>query len=110
MTQNPRIVSNNELHEAGLAVRTRAKTRKPSMYRVMLLNDDFTPMEFVIHALERIFHKSRQEATEIMMKVHTEGVGTAGIYSYEVAETKVDQVMMLARKNEHPLQCTLEKD
>lgn len=108
-------ISNTTKHhddalESGLALKTRTKTRKPSMYRVLLLNDDFTPMEFVIHVLERVFHRSRQDASEIMMKVHNEGTGVAGIYTYEIAETKLDTVMMLARKNEHPLQCTLEKD
>lgn len=115
MTQKNRIIAsrpvdNNEAFEDGLAVKVRPKSKKPSMYKVLLLNDDFTPMEFVIHVLERFFHKSREEASKIMMHVHSRGVGIAGVYTYEVAETKVDQVMVLARKHEHPLQCTLEKD
>ena len=96
--------------EVGVLTRTRTKTKKPAMYRVLLLNDDFTPMEFVIHILERFFSKNREEATEIMFQVHRRGVGVCGIYTYEVAETKVNLVMDYARKNEHPLQCTMEKE
>jgi ATP-dependent Clp protease adaptor protein ClpS len=97
---------------AGAAVitRTRTQTKRPNMYRVLLLNDDYTPMEFVVHILERFFHKNRQEATRIMLHVHQKGVGVCGVYSYEVAETKVTQVMDFARQHQHPLQCTLEKD
>ena len=94
----------------GLLTRTRPKSKKPSMYKVLLLNDDFTPMDFVIHVLERFFSKDRQEATEIMLQVHRKGVGICGVYTYEVAETKATQVMDFARKNEHPLQCTVEQD
>jgi ATP-dependent Clp protease adaptor protein ClpS len=93
----------------GLLTRTRAVTKKPGQYRVLLLNDDFTPMEFVVHVLETFFGKNRQEATEIMLHVHRKGVGVCGTYTYEVAETKVSLVMDYARKNEHPLQCTMEK-
>lgn len=96
--------------DIGLLTRTRPVTKKPSMYRVLLLNDDFTPMDFVIHVLERFFSKDRQEATEIMMHVHRKGVGVCGTFTYEVAETKVNLVMDYARKNEHPLQCTMEKE
>lgn len=96
--------------DVGVLTRTRVETKKPAMYRVLLLNDDFTPMEFVVHVLERFFSKTREEATEIMLHVHRQGVGTCGVYTYEVAETKVTQVMDFARKNEHPLQCTLEKE
>ena len=93
-----------------LLLKTRTKTQKPGLYKVLLLNDDYTPMEFVIHILERFFNKNKHEATDIMLKVHNDGVGVAGMYTYEVAETKVDQVMTLARKNEHPLQCTMERE
>ena len=86
------------------------ETAEPPLYRVILLNDDYTPMEFVVHILERFFNKSRQEATRIMMHVHRRGVGICGVYTYEVAETKVTQVMDFARQHQHPLQCTLEKD
>ncbi len=96
--------------EVGILTRTRIKPKKPAMYRVLLLNDDFTPMDFVIHILERFFSKNKQEATEIMMHVHRRGVGVCGVYTYEVAETKVNLVMDYARKNEHPLQCTMEKE
>ncbi len=96
--------------DVGVMTRTRAKTKKPSMYRVLLLNDDFTPMDFVVHVLEKFFSKNRQEATEVMLQVHRRGVGVCGTYTYEVAETKVNLVMDYARKNEHPLQCTMEKE
>lgn len=109
-TMQARPVNNNEAYEDGLALKVKTRTKKPSMYKVMLLNDDFTPMEFVVYVLERVFRKSRTEATDIMLKVHQDGVGVAGVFTYEVAETKVDQVMNLARKNEHPLQCTMERD
>jgi len=93
-----------------VVVKARPKTRKPAMYKVLMLNDDYTPMEFVVHVLERFFQKSREEATRIMLHVHRRGVGVCGVYTYEVAETKVTQVMDLARQNQHPLQCTIEKD
>lgn len=94
----------------GLATETRVKTKKPSMYRVLLLNDDYTPMEFVVFVLEQFFNKNREQATRIMLHVHQKGVGVCGVYTFEVAETKVAQVMDLARRNEHPLQCTMEKE
>lgn len=96
--------------ETGVATRTKPKTKKPSMYRVLLLNDDYTPMEFVILVLEHFFHKSREEATRIMLHVHNYGVGVCGVFTYEVAETKVAQVLDLAQRNEHPLQCTMERE
>lgn len=96
--------------QTGLLLKARPRTRKPSMYKVMLLNDDYTPMEFVVVVLERFFNKSRQEATDIMLAVHRRGVGLCGIYTHEVAETKVHQVMDFARANEQPLQCTMEKE
>jgi ATP-dependent Clp protease adaptor protein ClpS len=82
----------------------------PDSWKVVLLNDDYTPMEFVVHILERFFNKNREEATRIMLHVHRRGVGICGVYTYEVAETKVTQVMDFARQHQHPLQCTLEKD
>ncbi|HEX7390280.1 MAG TPA: ATP-dependent Clp protease adapter ClpS [Acidiphilium sp.] len=94
----------------GVATRTRVKTRKPALYKVLMLNDDYTPMEFVIHVLERFFSKSREEATRIMLHVHRRGVGVCGVFTYEIAETKVTQVMDLARQSQHPLQCTIEKE
>ena len=92
-----------------VAAKTRAKTKRPNLYRVLLLNDDYTPMEFVVHVLERFFQKGREEATRIMLHVHQHGVGECGIYTFEVAETKVTQVMDFARKHQHPLQCVMEK-
>jgi len=99
-----------ETPNSGVAVKARPKTRKPAMYKVLMLNDDYTPMEFVVHVLERFFQKTREEATRIMLHVHRRGVGVCGVFTYEVAETKVTQVMDLARQNQHPLQCTIEKD
>jgi ATP-dependent Clp protease adaptor protein ClpS len=95
--------------ETGVVTRTKPKTKKPSMYKVIMLNDDFTPMEFVILVLERFFSKSQEESTQIMLHVHQKGVGVCGVFTYEVAESKVQQVMDLARQHQHPLQCTLEK-
>jgi ATP-dependent Clp protease adaptor protein ClpS len=96
--------------QTGVVVKAKPKTKKPSMYKVLMLNDDYTPMEFVVHVLERFFGKSREEATRIMLHVHHRGVGICGVFTYEVAETKVTQVMDFARQHQHPLQCTLEKD
>lgn len=95
--------------DLGVATKTRAKTKKPSPYKVLILNDDYTPMEFVVLVLKRFFNMDIDEATRVMLHVHQKGVGVCGTFSYEVAETKVTQVMDFARKNEHPLQCTLEK-
>ena len=100
----------NDEGRTGALTLTRVRTKKPSMYKVLMLNDDYTPMEFVVHVLERFFQKSREEATRIMLHVHRRGVGVCGVYTYEVAETKVTQVMDLARQNQHPLQCTIEKE
>jgi ATP-dependent Clp protease adaptor protein ClpS len=95
----------------GTAVITKTKpqTKRPSLYRVLLLNDDYTPMEFVVHVLERFFNKDHEAAHRIMMHVHQHGIGECGVYTYEVAETKVTQVMDFARKHQHPLQCVMEK-
>ena len=93
-----------------IATKTRPKTKKPSMYKVLVLNDDYTPMEFVVMLLQSVFHKSKEEATSIMLHVHQRGVGVCGVYSYDVAETKVAHVMDIARRNEHPLQATMERD
>ncbi len=96
--------------KTGLVTKTRPKTKKPNLYKVLLLNDDYTPMEFVVHVLEKYFSKGREEATRIMLHVHHKGVGICGVYTYEVAETKVTQVMDFSRQHGHPLQCTMEKD
>jgi ATP-dependent Clp protease adaptor protein ClpS len=96
--------------QTGVITRTAPKTKKPSLYKVLLLNDDYTPMEFVVHVLERFFNKGREEATRIMLHVHQKGIGICGVYTFEVAETKVTQVMDFARQHQHPLQCTMEKE
>ncbi|HUJ36317.1 MAG TPA: ATP-dependent Clp protease adapter ClpS [Hyphomicrobium sp.] len=93
----------------GLATKTRPKTKKPSLYKVLLLNDDYTPMEFVVHVLEKFFQKDVEAATKIMLHVHHHGIGECGVFTYEIAETKVTQVMDFARKHQHPLQCVMEK-
>jgi len=93
-----------------IAVRKKPATKKPAMYKVFLLNDDYTPMEFVVLVLESFFNKGREEATRIMLHVHRKGMGLCGVYTYEVAETKVAQVMDAARAAQHPLQCTMEKE
>jgi ATP-dependent Clp protease adaptor protein ClpS len=96
--------------KVGVVTKTRPKTKKPSLYKVLLLNDDFTPMEFVVLVLQRYFNKAQEEATTIMLHVHQKGVGICGVYTYEVAETKVTQVMDFSRQHGHPLQCTMEKE
>jgi ATP-dependent Clp protease adaptor protein ClpS len=95
---------------SAVVTQTKPKTQKPSMYRVLILNDDYTPMEFVVYVLEQYFNKSREEATKIMLHVHQHGIGVCGVFTYEVAETKVAQVVDTARRHQHPLQCTMEKD
>ena len=99
----------DDAQERGVATKVRPKTKKPSMWRVLLMNDDYTPMEFVVLILKGIFNKSDEEAHQIMLNVHKSGIGTCGVYTYEVAETKVAQVMDSAKRAQHPLQCTLEK-
>jgi len=92
-----------------IITKTKPQTKRPSMYRVLILNDYYTPMEFVVHVLERFFNKDSESAHRIMMHVHNHGVGECGVYTYEVAETKVTQVMDFSRKHQHPLQCVMEK-
>ena len=105
MTNKP-----EDREETDLAVKTRPRTQRPPMYKVLLLNDDFTPMEFVVHVLERLFNMSHAQAIEIMLTVHRKGIAVVGVFSHEIAETKVAQVMELARRQQHPLQCTMEKE
>ena len=95
--------------EHGVVTRTRPKTKKPSNYKVLLLNDDYTPMEFVVLVLQRYFSMDLEDATRVMLQVHQQGVAVCGVFTYEVAETKVTQVIDFARENQHPLQATLEK-
>lgn len=96
--------------QTSVITRTRTKTRKPSLYKVLLLNDDYTPMEFVVLVLQQFFGKTAEDATRIMLHVHQKGVGVCGIYTFEIAETKVTQVMDFAKKHQQPLQCTMEKE
>lgn len=94
----------------GLATKPESKTAKPALYKVLMLNDDYTPMEFVVLTLQRFFKMSIEDATRVMLHVHQRGVGVCGIFTYEVAETKVNQVIDFARQHQHPLQCTMEKE
>ncbi|SMC50281.1 ATP-dependent Clp protease adapter ClpS [Primorskyibacter flagellatus] len=96
--------------DSDVVVETKPKTKRPPLYKVMLLNDDYTPMEFVVHVLERFFGKTHGQAFEIMLTVHKKGLAVVGVYSHEIAETKVAQVMDFARRHQHPLQCTMEKE
>ena len=94
----------------GVALDTKPKTKRPPMYKVMILNDDFTPMEFVVQVLERFFGLSHAQSFEIMLTVHKKGIAVVGVFSHEIAETKVAQVMDFAQRHQHPLQCTMEKE
>jgi ATP-dependent Clp protease adaptor protein ClpS len=107
-SRGPRGDDDNQSGTA-IVTKTKPRTKRPNLYRVLLLNDDYTPMEFVVHVLERFFNKNREDATRIMLHVHQNGVGECGVFTYEVAETKVTQVMDFARKHQHPLQCVMEK-
>jgi len=104
------MMSDDSDADVGLATKPKSKTEKPKMYKVLLLNDDYTPMEFVVHVLERYFGIGASQAYELMMQVHQKGLAVVGVFSHDVAETKVMQVMELARKHQHPLQCTMEKE
>ena len=100
----------DDIGESDLAVKPRSKSKRPPLYKVMILNDDYTPMEFVVHVLERFFGMSSAQAFEIMLTVHKKGLAVVGVFSHEIAETKVTQVMDFARRHEHPLQCTMERE
>ena len=109
-------MSNDENRNAGtggpstsVITKVKPKTKRPNLYRVLILNDDYTPMEFVVHVLEKFFQKDAEAATKIMLHVHHHGIGECGVFTYEIAETKVTQVMDFARKHQHPLQCVMEK-
>lgn len=113
MTLTPLKLANKDdtpESDIGVVTQTRPKTKRPPMYKVLLLNDDFTPMEFVVHVLERFFGLSHAQSFEIMLTVHKKGLAVVGVFSHEVAETKVTQVMDFARRHQHPLQCTMEKE
>ena len=110
MNTDPNQTNNeNNDFQRGLLLEKEPKLKKPSMYNVLLLNDDYTPMEFVVVVLEKIFNKKQEEATQIMLHIHKNGVGACGTYTYEVAESKCKAVIDYSKKNEHPLQCTMEK-
>jgi ATP-dependent Clp protease adaptor protein ClpS len=97
-------------HQENILEKSNAeKIKPPSMYKVMLFNDDYTPMEFVVDVIQRFFLKSREQATQIMLKVHTEGIGVCGVYPRDIADTKVNQVMSYAQEHQHPLQCGMEE-
>jgi ATP-dependent Clp protease adaptor protein ClpS len=109
-------MSNDESRTGGtggpstsVITKVKPKTKRPNLYRVLILNDDYTPMEFVVHVLEKFFQKDAAAATKIMLHVHHHGIGECGVFTYEIAETKVTQVMDFARKHQHPLQCVMEK-
>ena len=101
---------NNDLSDTSVLVKKRSKLKKPPLYKVLLLNDDFTPMEFVVHVLEKFFGIGHEKSVQIMLAVHKKGMAVVGVYSHDIAETKVTQVMDYSRKNQHPLQCTMEKE
>ena len=101
---------NNDFSDTSVLVKKRSKLKKPPLYKVLLLNDDFTPMEFVVHVLEKFFAIRHEKALQIMLTVHKKGIAVVGVYSHDIAETKVTQVMDYSRKNQHPLQCTMEKE
>ncbi len=108
-SKNNKSDNGQEGYDTNVATKTKRATKRPSLYRVLMLNDDYTPMEFVVDVLIRFFQKSEAEATEIMLHVHNHGVGECGVFTYEIAETKVTQVMDFAVKHQHPLQCVMEK-
>ena len=109
LMQNEKDGDGGNGNRTSVITRTKPKTKQPNLYRVLILNDDYTPMDFVIHVLERFFQKDAEAATRIMLHVHNHGVGECGVFTYEVAETKVSQVMDFAREHQHPLQCVMEK-
>jgi len=96
--------------DTGVATKTRKKTQRPKLFKVLLLNDDFTPMDFVIHVLQKFFHMTLEHSTQVMLNVHQQGIGVCGVFPHDIAETKVRMVMDYSRKHGHPLQCTLEEE
>ena len=110
LANDDRKQKNDQGPGTAVITKTRPQTKRPHLYRVLLLNDDYTPMEFVVHILERFFNKARDEAVQIMLHVHRHGVGICGVFTYEIAETKVAQVIEFSRRHQHPLQCTMEKE
>ena len=110
MTAEPNDPIDDDGFESDVVVKSKPKTKRPSMYKVLLLNDDYTPMEFVVHVLERFFGINHERAVQLMLAVHNQGVAIVGVFTYEIAETKVTQVMDYARQHQHPLQCAMEKE
>ena len=110
VTMSNKNNDNEDFTETSVIAKSRPKLKRPPLYKVLLLNDDFTPMEFVVHVLEKFFSVNHDKAVQIMLAVHQKGIAVVGVYSHEVAETKVTQVMDYSRKNQHPLQCTMEKE
>ncbi len=110
MTADPKQPIDDDGFDTDVVVKSKPKTKRPSMYKVLLLNDDYTPMEFVVHVLERFFGMNHERAVQIMLAVHNQGVAIVGVFTYEIAETKVTQVMDYARQHQHPLQCAMEKE
>lgn len=110
LPQRKQDVASGEEHDVGVLTEQKVRTERPPLYKVLLLNDDFTPMEFVVHVLERFFGMSHAQAFELMLTVHKKGVAVVGVFAFEIAETKVGQVMQFARRHQHPLQCTMEKE
>ena len=110
VTMSEKDNGSEDYSDTSVIAKNRPKVKRPPLYKVLLLNDDFTPMEFVVHVLEKFFSINHESAVQIMLAVHKEGVAVVGIYSHEIAETKVTQVMDYSRKNQHPLQCTMEKE
>ncbi len=108
-SRSPARDSDNRTGTA-IITKTKPRTKRPNLYRVLLLNDDYTPMEFVVHVLERFFGMSHAQAFDLMLTVHKKGLAVVGVYSYEIAETKVALVMDFAQRHQHPLQCTMEKE
>ena len=108
--KTPSVPGRDDADGTVVAEKQEQRVEPPKLFQVVMLNDDYTPMEFVVHVLERFFSKNREEATQIMLHVHRRGVGVCGVFTYEVAETKVNQVTEFARRNQHPLRCTLEKE
>ncbi len=110
VTRRPFMASEDDDRDTSVLTKPKMRTQRPSMYKVIILNDDFTPMEFVVFVLERIFNLTHEKAFEIMLTVHMKGAAVVGVYTFEIAETKVSAVMDVARQNEHPLKCRMEKD
>lgn len=113
MLSNITMMADRKDHDdddVGVALDVKPKTKRPPLYKVMILNDDFTPMEFVVMVLERFFGMSHAQSFELMLTVHKKGLAVVGVYSHEIAETKVAQVMEFAQRHQHPLQCTMEKE